>query len=127
MSGALTRLPGKRYDFRQSRRWRKLVAFVLVRDGHRCHWCGGKATEGDHLVAAVRWSAGWFDPANVVASCRSCNARRQTGEEQVRSTVFQGGPSRTARISTLSTHEPGWAPIRVDYGRTQPRTADGGR
>ena len=55
--------------------WRALVAMVLARDGWLCHWCGGRASEGDHVVP-LRLGGGRLDPANVVAACRPCNARR---------------------------------------------------
>ena len=48
---------------------------VLIRDGFRCHWCGGRATEADHLVALAEGGAP-LSLSNLVAACRSCNARR---------------------------------------------------
>jgi 5-methylcytosine-specific restriction endonuclease McrA len=47
---------------------------VLERDDHRCRWCGGLATEADHLVAKVL--GGTDDLDNLVAACRPCNAKR---------------------------------------------------
>jgi hypothetical protein len=43
---------------------------VLARDGYTCQWCGGPATEADHLGAKVP------DPDTMVAACRTCNGRR---------------------------------------------------
>lgn len=52
-------------------RWRRLRAYVLVRDGHRCHVCGGPATEVDHVVP--RALGGTDDMANLKAICRKDN------------------------------------------------------
>jgi len=65
------RTPWTPYDYD----WRRLVAWILERDGHVCHWCGGPATTGDHLVELVHGGSR-LDPGNVVASCQSCNATR---------------------------------------------------
>lgn len=54
--------------------WRRVRAFVLERDGHRCQLkldgCTTRATHVHHTVA--REVAG-DDPAHLVASCQSCN------------------------------------------------------
>jgi 5-methylcytosine-specific restriction endonuclease McrA len=46
---------------------RRLLAYVLRRDGYRCAWCGGTATTADHVVP--RALGGSDDPANLVAAC----------------------------------------------------------
>jgi 5-methylcytosine-specific restriction endonuclease McrA len=39
-----------------------------------CHWCGGVATEADHLI---EHDAGGSDSIeNLVPSCKNCNSRR---------------------------------------------------
>jgi 5-methylcytosine-specific restriction endonuclease McrA len=55
--------------------WHRVRAAVLRRDNYVCHWCGDKATEGDHL-RSPREGGARYDPANVVASCKPCNASR---------------------------------------------------
>lgn len=55
--------------------WPALRLRVLQRAGYRCHWCHGRATEADHVQAIAEGGAG-LDIRNLVASCRSCNARR---------------------------------------------------
>jgi 5-methylcytosine-specific restriction endonuclease McrA len=55
--------------------WPALRRRVLVRAGFRCHWCGRRASEADHVVAIVDGGAA-LDLRNLVAACRSCNARR---------------------------------------------------
>lgn len=44
---------------------------VLHRDGWTCRYCGGEATEVDHV--APRGRGGATSPANLVAACRPCN------------------------------------------------------
>jgi 5-methylcytosine-specific restriction endonuclease McrA len=44
---------------------------VLHRDGWSCSYCGGEATEVDHVEPRAR--GGMTTPANLVASCRRCN------------------------------------------------------
>jgi 5-methylcytosine-specific restriction endonuclease McrA len=47
---------------------------VLVRDGRRCAYCGGRATTVDHVLPASR-GGGWTW-LNTVAACRPCNSRK---------------------------------------------------
>lgn len=58
-----------------TRRWRKVRAHVLERDGHRCRLmldgCTFKATHVHHTAGR---SAG-DDPANLVAACEHCNLK----------------------------------------------------
>jgi len=56
-------------------RWKKLRLQVLQEEGYRCHWCGGKATQADHLVELDR-GGDPYERTNLVASCRPCNAKR---------------------------------------------------
>jgi 5-methylcytosine-specific restriction endonuclease McrA len=53
---------------------RMLRALVLASAHHKCHWCGGVATEADHLVAVINGGAN--ELSNYVASCKPCNVRR---------------------------------------------------
>jgi len=55
-----------------------------------CAWCGGPATEWDHLVPIARGGSA-LDPANLVPSCRACNRRRGAITAQERRL---GAPSR---------------------------------
>ncbi|HZP29417.1 MAG TPA: HNH endonuclease [Acidimicrobiia bacterium] len=48
---------------------------VFARDGHRCQYCNRAAENIDHVVPRSRGGAHEWD--NVVASCRSCNARKE--------------------------------------------------
>jgi 5-methylcytosine-specific restriction endonuclease McrA len=73
---------GRPYDRRS---WRRSKPFGL-----RCHWCGGWATEWDHLIALAQ--GGSSDPSNLVPSCSSCNYRR--GAELSNRRQSLGVPSR---------------------------------
>ena len=62
-----------------TRAWRKVRAFVLDRDGHRCRrplppdgrLCGKPATHAGHIVADVL--GGTDHPDNLRAECAGCN------------------------------------------------------
>jgi 5-methylcytosine-specific restriction endonuclease McrA len=55
--------------------WRKVRLVVLQRDRRRCYWCGGYATQVDHLQPRALGGAR-YDLANLVAACATCNLRR---------------------------------------------------
>jgi 5-methylcytosine-specific restriction endonuclease McrA len=48
---------------------------VFVRDDHRCQYCQRAAENIDHVVPRSRGGEHVWE--NVVASCRSCNARKE--------------------------------------------------
>ena len=48
---------------------------VFARDGHRCQYCNHPAENIDHIVPRSR--GGQHSWENVVASCRSCNTRKE--------------------------------------------------
>lgn len=48
---------------------------VFARDGGRCQYCAGPAESIDHVVPRSR--GGGHQWENVVAACRSCNARKR--------------------------------------------------
>lgn len=49
---------------------------VLSRDSWTCAYCGGEATEVDHVDPRARGGA--TTPANLVATCRCCNKAKGT-------------------------------------------------
>lgn len=55
-------------------KWEALRKAVLERDNYICHWDGAYATEADHLTPKSK--GGRDELSNLVASCKSCNARR---------------------------------------------------
>jgi 5-methylcytosine-specific restriction endonuclease McrA len=48
---------------------------VFARDNHRCQYCNRGAENIDHVVPRSRGGSHSWE--NVVASCRSCNARKE--------------------------------------------------
>lgn len=53
---------------------RRLRRIVLERDRYRCHWCGGRATQADHVIAKALGGPTVLD--NLVAACGPCNVER---------------------------------------------------
>lgn len=47
---------------------------LLLRDRHRCAYCGGRADTVDHVLPASRGGQDAWE--NTVAACRSCNGRK---------------------------------------------------
>lgn len=48
---------------------------VMVRDGHRCAYCGGPATTVDHVLPRSRGGRNTW--TNTVAACGGCNQRKR--------------------------------------------------
>ena len=48
---------------------------VFIRDNFECQYCGRPAENVDHVVPRSRGGTHTWD--NVVAACRSCNARKE--------------------------------------------------
>lgn len=57
--------------FGSTRRWRRLRAIVLARDGHRCALCGNYGNDVGHIRA--RALGGQDVPTNLRVECASCN------------------------------------------------------
>ena len=59
--------------------WKKTRQLILERDRHRCQIkgarCLGYATETDHIDAVIDGGDFW-NPNNLRAACRPCNAGR---------------------------------------------------
>ena len=76
--------------------WRRLRLMVLERDGHLCQLrgprCTMKATEVDHIVPLAD-GGDWYEPVNLRASCKPCNAGRMM-RERVADVVPVRRPSR---------------------------------
>jgi 5-methylcytosine-specific restriction endonuclease McrA len=51
--------------------WRVLRQKVLERDHHECQYCGGRATQADHVIPRKKGGADAMK--NLVACCASCN------------------------------------------------------
>lgn len=58
--------------------WRTLSAKRLADDEYKCLWCGGIATEVDHIVE-IRTPEGWerrLDYDNTRSLCHDCHDKR---------------------------------------------------
>jgi len=87
-----------RYDWR----WQQLRLVILRRDRYVCQWCGEHATEVDHVVALAEGGA-MYDPANLVAACRRCNARRGLALVTARRARARGGRARDGTAAAAPT------------------------
>jgi 5-methylcytosine-specific restriction endonuclease McrA len=80
--GGRLRIPRIIYLRRYARLWRPSVRLtrrnVMLRDGHRCQYCGRPATERalniDHVLPRARGGLDSWD--NLVTACQSCNRRK---------------------------------------------------
>ena len=61
--------------YRATARWKKLRLQVLNRDGWTCTYCGGQATEADHVWPKARGGEDSLD--NLVSACKPCNVRKK--------------------------------------------------
>lgn len=66
----------------QTARWKKLRAFILDRDEHRCAVCGGHATIVDHIQPHEGNEELFYDENNLQLLCRSCHGTKTAGESQ---------------------------------------------
>jgi HNH endonuclease len=99
-------------------RWRLIRARILMRDTHRCHWCGGYANTVDHVVPRIE--GGTDDAANLVAACMRCNSARSMAWVL----EHRGAPRqrRQSRRAVFWAHPP-QATSNTSSGRISPETA----
>jgi 5-methylcytosine-specific restriction endonuclease McrA len=85
---------------------------VFARDGHRCQYCGRPAENLDHVLPRSR--GGEHSWENVVASCRSCNARKEDRLLSETSLALRRQPiaPHTALwlVATAGSIDPSWEP-----------------
>ena len=85
-------------------RWRFSVgpawsrAGVLVRDEHRCGYCGRTATTVDHIVPRSRGGKNTWK--NTVAACGSCNQRKDNRT-----------PAEAGMVLRVTPKVPTWADL----------------
>ena len=93
--------------------WRKIRMTILVRDKHRCQYCGEPADTVDHVVP--RSQGGGDEPSNLVACCRRCQVRPVTGHPsgagvdrlRAQRSVFKDRRVPDMPLSLPNTHETG--------------------
>ena len=70
--------------FYQSKEWRKVREYVLMRDNYLCCDCGHPATEVHHIIHLTPeniWDVNIsLNDANLVSLCRECHFERHRGE-----------------------------------------------
>jgi 5-methylcytosine-specific restriction endonuclease McrA len=85
---------------------------VFVRDGYRCQYCNRTAENIDHVVPRSR--GGTHSWENVVASCRSCNARKEDrllSEVGLRLRRAPRAPHASLwLVATAGALDPAWEP-----------------
>ena len=86
---------------------------VFARDGHRCQYCHRAAENIDHVVPRSR--GGEHSWENVVASCRSCNARKEDrtlAESGLRLRRAPAAPHASLwMVATAGSFDPAWQPF----------------
>ena len=86
---------------------------VFARDGHRCQYCNRAAENIDHVVPRSRGGPHEWD--NVVASCRSCNSRKE--DRLLSEAGFRlAHPPREPKahlwiVATAGSIDPAWEPF----------------
>jgi 5-methylcytosine-specific restriction endonuclease McrA len=84
---------------------------VLVRDGHRCVYCGAAATSLDHVIPRSRGGPHVWE--NVVAACHRCNhakADRSVADLGWRMRCAPRAPSGSAwRVLGARRPDPRWS------------------
>jgi 5-methylcytosine-specific restriction endonuclease McrA len=86
---------------------------VFARDGHRCQYCSHAAENIDHVVPRSRGGEHAWE--NVVASCRSCNARKEDrtlAEAGLRLRRNPVAPHASLwLVATAGSLDPAWEPF----------------
>jgi len=85
---------------------------VFARDGHRCQYCNRAAENIDHVVPRSR--GGPHSWENVVASCRSCNSRKEDRLPAEAGFHLRSAPraphSSLWLVATAGSVDPAWEP-----------------
>lgn len=86
---------------------------VFARDGHRCQYCNRAAENIDHVMPRSRGGAHDWD--NVVASCRSCNARKENRLPSEAGLTLRRRPrvphASLWLVATAGSLDPAWEPF----------------
>jgi 5-methylcytosine-specific restriction endonuclease McrA len=73
-------MAAKRGDPRTKGLYKRRRIQVLVRDNYTCFYCGGEASQVDHLVPIAKDNsvANAVDMDGMVAACADCNRRKSS-------------------------------------------------
>ncbi len=85
---------------------------VFARDGHRCQYCNRAAENIDHVLPRSRGGGHTWD--NVVASCRSCNSRKEDRLPAEAGLALRHQPREPHAdlwvVATAGSIDPAWEP-----------------
>ncbi len=85
---------------------------VFARDGHRCQYCNRAAENIDHVVPRSKGGTHTWD--NVVASCRSCNSRKEAHSLADAGLRLRRAPREPHAglwvVATAGSIDPAWTP-----------------
>jgi hypothetical protein len=100
----------------------------LLAHNPACHWCGGIATEADHLIEHDRNPDGNADINNMVPSCKPCNARRGQQYKAKRDALIKqrrehASNTNNTNQSFFATNTTPPTPSFVVFGENQPELA----
>lgn len=116
-----------RVPFRRQAPWSRRG--VLVRDQHRCAYCGRRASTVDHVRPRSRGGADSWQ--NTVASCAECNHRKadrtpEQAEMPLLRLPFVPSPA-DAMLLSLGSQEradlPGWLAAAAGVSAAEPSAA----
>ena len=86
---------------------------VFARDGHKCQYCNRAAENIDHVLPRSRGGPHSWD--NVVASCRSCNSRKEDRLPSEAGLTLRHLPREPHAdlwvVATAGTIDPAWEPF----------------
>lgn len=90
---------------------------VLARDGHRCAYCGVRATTVDHVVPRALGGRDTFE--NTVAACLRCNNRKGSKTLTQMGWTLPFTPTAptaaTALVIGVARRDPSWEPYLTGW------------
>ena len=86
------------------REWQKIRAAILERDENICGYCGGTATQVDHIISKAH--SGTDDMHNLVAACAVCN-RNKSDKVLLRTQWVSPKYLELTSIISSATHQRG--------------------
>jgi len=99
----------------------------LLAGNPACHWCGGIATEADHLIEWDRNPDGNADLNLMVPSCKPCNSRRGQLYKAKRDALVKQRREHAANTNTSffgETQTPPTQSSRLFFDDNQPELAE---
>lgn len=98
----------KRGDPRLSGKYKMIRLRVLHRDNYVCYYCGGEATQVDHVIPISK-QGDVMDMDNMVAACKRCNVAKGNRSQGVFLATGATPPAFSGITSpiTLVTVQPG--------------------